>query len=152
MKWLVLIHVLSAIIGIGPTFAFHILLRKNQSVPELRSSFKTISVLLLFPKVLGTLAVVSGLVLFFVGSYGSFTQLWAIGSLILYILTQIIVIGFFGRLSPHLEKWLVSPASQSLQALPEEQIKIQNKLSNHLNVVSLLAIVLFIFMILKPTG
>jgi hypothetical protein len=152
MKWLVLIHVLTAIIGIGPTFALHILLRKNQSVPESRSSFKTISGLLLFPKILGILAVVSGLILFNVGSYGSFIQLWAIGSLILYILIQIIVIGFIGRLSPHLEKWLVDPVSQSVQILPVEQIKLRNKLSNYLNVSSILVIVLFIFMILKPTG
>jgi hypothetical protein len=127
-------------------------LRKNQSVPELRSSFKTISVLLLFPKILGTLAVVSGITLFLVGSYGSFTQLWLIGSLILYILIQIIVIGFLGRISPQLEKWLADPTSQSLQDLPAEQHKLQNKLSNYLNMAFILAILLFIFMILKPTG
>jgi uncharacterized membrane protein len=101
---------------------------------------------------LGTLAVVSGITLFLVGSYGSFTQLWLIGSLILYILIQIIVIGFLGRISPQLEKWLADPTSQSLQDLPAEQIKLQNKLSNYLNMASILAILLFIFMILKPTG
>lgn len=152
MKWLVLIHVLSAIIGVGPTFAFHILLRKNQSVPELRSSFKTIAILELFPKIVGTLAVLSGLTLFFVGSYGSFTQIWLIGSLVLYIAIQVTVIGFAGRVSPHLVKWLADPISQSLLVVPAEQIKLQNKMSKYLNIASTFAIVLFIFMILKPTG
>jgi uncharacterized membrane protein len=152
MKWLVLIHVLSAIIGVGPTFALHIILRKNQSVPELRSAYKTASILELFPKTLGTLAVLSGLILFFVGSYGSFTQIWAIGSLILYIIIQIFVIGFASPVMARLKKWLADPASQSLQVLPEEQVNLHNKGLNYLNVASFLAIFLFLFMILKPAG
>jgi uncharacterized membrane protein len=76
-----LVHVLSAIIGIGPTYAFLVVLRKNQSVQELRSSLKMGIILELFLKILGSLAVVTGLVLFFVGDYGQFTQLWLIGSL-----------------------------------------------------------------------
>ncbi|SFL98163.1 Predicted integral membrane protein [Paenibacillus sp. 1_12] len=153
MKWLVLIHILSAIIGIGPTYAIHILLRKNQSVPELRSSFKTISILLLFPKILGTLAVLSGLALVLLyDSYGGFSQLWTLGSLILYVIIQVIVIAFFGRTSPRLEKWLADPVSQSLQILPAEQIKLQSKLMSYMNEASFFGIVLFIFMILKPIG
>jgi hypothetical protein len=150
MKWLVLIHVLSAIIGIGPTYAFHIIFRKNQSVQELRSSFKTGAILELFPKIFGSLAVVSGLILFFVGSYGSFTQLWLIGSLILYIIVQVVVIGFIGPLSARLKKWLADPSSQSLQDVPAEQVKLHNKILNNLNLASVLGVVLFIFMILKP--
>jgi uncharacterized membrane protein len=38
MKILVLIHVLSAIIGVGPTFFAHVLLRKKQTLEELRMS------------------------------------------------------------------------------------------------------------------
>jgi uncharacterized membrane protein len=150
MKWLVLIHVLSAIIGIGPTYAFHIIFRKNQSVQELRSSFKTGTILELLPKIFGSLAVVSGLTLFFVGSYGSFTQLWLIGSLILYIIIQVIIIGIVSPLGARLKKWLADPASQSLQEVPAEQVKLHNKMLNNLNLASGLGIVLFIFMILKP--
>ncbi|MFC0274083.1 hypothetical protein ACFFIX_22300 [Metabacillus herbersteinensis] len=36
IKVLVLIHVLSAIIGVGPTFFAHVLTRKKQSVEQLR--------------------------------------------------------------------------------------------------------------------
>ena len=40
MEYLILIHVLSAIIGIGPTYFGHVLLRQNQSLDELRASLE----------------------------------------------------------------------------------------------------------------
>jgi hypothetical protein len=70
VKWLILAHVLSAIIGIGPTYAFLIIFRKNQSAPELKFSLKMGKILELFPKILGSLAVLTGLVLFFIGDMG----------------------------------------------------------------------------------
>ena len=50
MKFLVLIHVLSAIIGVGPTFFAHVLLRKTQTLEELRMSLRVGSRLEMFPK------------------------------------------------------------------------------------------------------
>lgn len=151
IEWLVLVHVLSAIIGIGPTFAFHIILRKNQSVSELKNSIKTASKLELFPKIGGTLAVLSGLALFFVEDYGSFTQLWLIGSLILYIVIQIIVIGFVSPLIMKLEKWVDDPANHNLPVLPSPQASIQGTALNLLSLASVLGILLFVLMIMKPS-
>ncbi len=150
MKWLVLLHVLSAIVGIGPTYALHILLRKNQSVPEIRNSYQAANLIQFFPKIFGTLAVLSGIALAIIGSYGAFTQLWLIGSLILYVLIQIIMVGFAGPLVVLIGKWLMDPVSQPLDVLPVEQVKLHNKILNYLNMASILGIILFIFMILKP--
>jgi hypothetical protein len=72
--------------------------------------------------------------------------------LILYIIVQIVVIGFAGPLMMRLKNWLADPASHSLQVLPAEQVKLQNKILNYLSLAGLFGIVLFIFMILKPTG
>jgi uncharacterized membrane protein len=146
-----LVHVLSAIIGIGPTFAFLVVLRKNQSFQELRSSLKMGNILELFPKILGSLAVVTGLVLFFVGDYGQFTQLWLIGSLILYVIIQVIVIAFVPPSVKSLTKWVAEPANHTLQVLPSEQTKLLSKALNFTNLACLLGIVLFAFMIMKPT-
>jgi uncharacterized membrane protein len=150
MKWLVLVHVLSAIIGIGPTYAFLVVLRKNQSVQELRFSLKMGKILELFPKILGSLAVVTGLVLFFVGNYGQFTQLWLMGSLILYVIIQVIVIAFVPPSVNSLTKWVAEPANHTLQVLPSEQTKLLSKALNFTYLACLLGIVLFAFMIMKP--
>lgn len=48
----------------------------------------------MFPKVFGTLAVVSGAVLFWLGSYGPFLQAWIAGSLLLFIAVEVLVVGF----------------------------------------------------------
>lgn len=51
MEYLILIHIISAIIGIGPTYFGHVLLRQNQSLEELRTSLKLAGKLELFPKI-----------------------------------------------------------------------------------------------------
>jgi len=60
---LVMIHVLSAIIGIGPTYFSHILLRKGQTYGKLRHSMEIMPTLEKFPKILGSIAVISGILL-----------------------------------------------------------------------------------------
>jgi hypothetical protein len=150
MKWLVLVHVLSAIIGIGPTYAFLIIFRKNQSAPELKFSLKMGKILELFPKILGSLAVVTGLTLFFVGEYGAFTQLWLVGSLALFVIVQVIVIAIAPRWINSLTKWVEDPANQTFQALPSPQASQLSKALNSSRLASFIGLVLLIFMILKP--
>jgi len=150
MKWLVLIHVLSAIIGIGPTYVLPIILRKKQSVLELNYSLKIGSFLELFPKTLGLLAVLSGLALFFTGDYGRFTQIWLMGSLILYIIVQIIVIGFSVPTVKKLKGWAADPANHQLQTLPSPQAQLLNKSLNLTYLACILGVILFVFMIIKP--
>jgi uncharacterized membrane protein SirB2 len=150
VKLLVLIHVLSAIIGVGPTFYGHVLLRKKQSLDELRHSLKQAKLLEYFPKIGGTIAILTGLILFFVGEYGSFMQLWLLGSLILYIIIQVTVIGFVAPNSAKLGQWVFDPVNQGTAELPPLQQKMLSKVGNLYNVASALGILLFIFMIIKP--
>jgi uncharacterized membrane protein len=151
MKFLVLLHVLSAIIGVGPTFFAHVLVRKNQTAEQLRHSLKMAGQLEKFPKIGGTIAVVTGLILFFMGEYGAFTQVWLLGSLILYVLIQIIVIGFVTPQSNKLKEWLDSPDNTSVTGeLPQEARGWLNRMNSYFYFASVLGATLFIFMILKP--
>lgn len=70
MEWIVLVHVLSATIGLGPAFAFPVMLRKEETVVEAIRMTDLVNRLEMFPKVFGTLAVVTGLLLFWLGSFG----------------------------------------------------------------------------------
>lgn len=63
MEWLKLLHILSAIMGIGPTFFGHVLVRSKQSPDELRQSMKLFKWIEMFPKIGGTIAVLTGILL-----------------------------------------------------------------------------------------
>ncbi|PGS53674.1 DUF2269 family protein [Bacillus sp. AFS041924] len=150
MKILMLIHVLSAIIGVGPTFFGHVLTRSNQTVEDLRMSYRFFKYLEMFPKIGGSLAVISGLTLYFLGNYGSFTQLWLIGSLVLYILIQIVVIGLIAPKQKRIENWLFDEKQKDVNELDQDIVKAQNHVNKLFYFASFMGVVLFIFMILKP--
>jgi uncharacterized membrane protein len=151
MKFLVLLHVLSAIMGVGPTFFAHVLTRRKQTAGQLRHSLILGSHLEKFPKIGGSIAVITGLFLFFAGEYGAFTQVWILGSLILYVLIQIIVIGYVTPASNKLKNWLDAPENAGVTGeLTVEAQDLLNKMNSYFYLASVLGVTLFIFMILKP--
>jgi len=150
LKWLILIHILSAIIGVGPTFFGHVLLRKKQSVEGLRQSIAMSEKLEYFPKIGGSIALLSGIALILLNDYGSFLQLWLIGSLILYLYIQVVVIGLAAPAGKKLGAWLHDPANKTADSFPPEQMKLYNRVNGYYWAASLGGVALFIFMILKP--
>ncbi len=150
MKILVLIHVLSAIIGIGPTYFAHMLLRKNQDAVTLRHSMAMSQMLNFFPKIGGTIAVLTGILLVILGNYGSFLNLWLIGSLVLYIIIQIVVIGVIEPKSKRLAAWVFDEKNKDAVDLPQEQNLLLSKISNQFYIATALGTLLFILMIWKP--
>jgi len=150
VKWLVLIHVLSAIIGIGPTFFGHVLVRNNQTLEQLRHSMKLAGKLDFFPKIGGSIAVITGILLISLNNYGSVTQIWILGSLILYVLIQILVIGFAAPAQKRVAQWLFDSANLSKSELPQEQRFHLSRANAMLYAASAMGLVLFVLMIIKP--
>lgn len=149
LKWLVLLHVLSSIIGIGPTYFIHVLYRKRQSVGELKQSLRLSAVLELFPKIGGTIAVISGIVLVTMSSI-RFLDLWIIGSLLLYVWIQMMVFMVVSpkqmRLRDMLEE--TSLRDQDMLSVPlQQQVASINRM---LLFIALWSILLFVLMFLKP--
>ncbi|MCL6444241.1 MAG: DUF2269 domain-containing protein [Alicyclobacillus sp.] len=150
MKILVLIHVLSAIIGVGPTFFGHVLVRRKQTPEEYRGALKITTRLESFPKIGGSIAVLTGIALVVFGSYGSILQLWLIGALVLYVLVQIVVMTRVMPLSKRLIAWLNETANLHAEAFPAAQQQLVAAISNWYYVASFLGALLFVLMILKP--
>jgi uncharacterized membrane protein len=147
---LVLIHVLTAVIGIGPTYFGHILLRKGQTYGQLRNSIGLLPLLEKFPKILGSLAVVSGILLAWLGDYG-FKQLWIYGSLAIYVIIQVVVIGFMAPEAKKLaEKVMAStdPADHPVSTELATDVAKVNKLNY---IATCFGVILFLFMFFKPT-
>jgi uncharacterized membrane protein len=150
LQIIVFIHVFSAIIGIGPTYFCHVLLRKGQTLGQLRNSLNLVKLLEMFPKILGSLAVVSGLLLTWQGKYG-FKELWIYGSIILYVIIQIVVIGFMAPRSHKLAK--AAAASSDPVDLPVSSVLGAQvaKVNAYNYIATCLGVLLFFFMFFKPT-
>lgn len=150
MQWLVLIHVLSAVIGLGPAYAFPVLLRKNPSLAEVTRMTELVNRLETFPKIFGTLAVVSGLVLVWLGSYGAFMSIWLFGALMVYVAAEVVVIGFLAPAAKRLSGALVRLNEASVSEIDQDSISLLGKVRNLHIVVSVLATIIFVLMVIKP--
>ncbi|WP_135556783.1 DUF2269 family protein [Paenibacillus cymbidii] len=156
MKWLVLVHVLSAIVGLGPAFAFPFLLWKRESVAGMEESLRTVTRLELFPKLFGTLAVLSGVLLLLMGSYGGWLQMWIVGTLAIYVLVEVLVVGFLNPASKRLLGLLAETEAKggavepgNLET-PQEASVLYTRVRWLHAWASALCLVIFALMILKP--
>ncbi len=105
MEWLVLLHVVSAVVGLGPAYAFPFILRRETSLAEVKRMTDLVGRLEIFPKIFGGLTLLSGLLLVWLGNYGSFFTLWIFAALTLFIAAEVVIIG------------LLTPAAKKLSAL-----------------------------------
>ncbi|AJY77499.1 hypothetical protein VN24_04410 [Paenibacillus beijingensis] len=150
LEWLVLLHVMTAVLGLGPAYAFPFILRDASFAPEMEKTLGLVARLEMFPKIFGTLAVVSGLVLFWIGSYGSFTQLWILGTLILYVIIEVLIVGFLNPTVSKLQASLQALDMTGNSELPAHVKQMYAKVRNLHLWASVLSLIIFIFMILKP--
>jgi len=148
---LVTIHVLSAVIGIGPTYFFPALFRPALSPPELRGALTIGQRLARYPQVGGTLALLSGIGLVFASDTRLFGQTWIWGTLVLFALIQGIVMGVGLPATKKLGRWLSDPGNSDAKALPPEVNAHYQRLRMAHSVAAVLGTVLFALMILKPS-
>jgi hypothetical protein len=91
------IHVLAAVIGIGPTSFLPALLRPRPSVPELRGALAIGQRLARYPQVGGPVALLIGIGLVFASDTRLLGQTWIRGTLVLFVVIQVIVVGLASR-------------------------------------------------------
>jgi uncharacterized membrane protein len=150
MGWLVWIHVLSAFLGIGPTFFGHVLLRKKQQREQLLQSLALFQLLNYFPKIGGSIAVVSGVALVALTGW-NFSDLWILISLVLYVIIQVVAVGMLGPILGQLNQALIESGEKAIEpGTPAKAMALLTKANRLYNTASLLGIVLIIFMIIKP--
>jgi uncharacterized membrane protein len=147
---LILVHVLSAIIGIGPTFFGHVLFRKGQTVGQFRESMRMFELLGYFPRIVGMLAVLSGIGLVFAGDY-SFTSFWIYGGLAIYVIIQIIFMGFAFPKYKKITQLLQSTDISAEGPVPATIVATISQINVPLYTCSILGVLLFLFMFFKPT-
>ncbi|MDF2661965.1 MAG: hypothetical protein K0Q94_4756 [Paenibacillus sp.] len=148
MEWLVTIHVLSAVLGIGPTYFGHILLRRKQRREQLLESLSLFGRLNYFPKIGGSVAVASGILLVALSGW-KFSDLWIVGSLVLYVLIQMVAVAMLGPVLNRLVQTLGAEEEQERDPAANSAALLA-KANRLYNTASIMGTALILLMIIKP--
>jgi uncharacterized membrane protein len=147
---LVTVHVLAAVIGIGPTYFFPSLLRPSLPPAELRGALAVGARLARYPQVGGPVAVVSGIALVFMTDTHLFAQKWIVGSMLLFVAIQAVIMTVAVPATKKLAAWTSQPKNASATALSREAEADYRRLRMAHTTAAVLGTMLFGLMILKP--
>lgn len=145
-RLLVLIHILSAILGLGPGFMMIYIVTKAKTMTELRHVYSIRNRLHIFVMVGGSLLLITGLAMGAINPY-LFRMGWYVTALTLFL----IALGF-GPVA-------LSPRSKPIKALlksykdddiPEEYYRLAGKLFFYERIENVIFLVIIVLMVLKP--
>lgn len=148
--FLVIIHILSAIVGLGPGFVLTYMVMKATNMAELRHGYKLRKQIHIFVMIGGTLLLVTGILMGIINPY-LFKQGWYSISLILYLLAL--------AASPLLLRKEAKPINQFLAeyeeehdkaAIPQIYLDLSKRLYLYEHITNVFFILIIILMILKP--
>ncbi|MDB5084634.1 MAG: hypothetical protein JWN30_1520 [Bacilli bacterium] len=145
---LVVVHVLAAVIGIGPAFILPILGNSAKTGSQLRFVFGIIQRINIFPKTGGITLIISGILLMIVGKLG-LSLLWLDLALLLFIVIEIVIIGF---VEPNMKKVGQLVMASQGEEIPAGFIDSMKKVAPLELTVHVLTFVIIILMVVKPTG
>lgn len=150
MEWLVFLHVVAAVVGLGPAYAFPLILKKEKSLIEMKRMVDLVARLEILPKVFGGLTLLSGLLLVWLGNYGTFFTLWISGALVLFILAEVVIIGFLTPAAKKLSAALVELSDQGATETDEHALALLTKVRNYHITSCVMVLVILAFMVIKP--
>jgi uncharacterized membrane protein len=145
-RLLVLVHVLSAILGLGPGFIMIYVVTRAKTMTELRHAYLIRNRLHIFVMIGGTLLLITGLAMGTMNPY-LFHAGWYVTSLTLFLIALA-----FGPV-------VLSPRSKPIKAflknhhddnIPSEYYKMAGKLFFYERIENLIFLVIIVLMVLKP--
>jgi uncharacterized membrane protein len=145
-KIIVVLHIFSAIIGMGPGFILTTVVKSGKTMTELRHSYAVRHKLHIFVMVGGTLLLVTGLIMGFMNP-SLFRMGWYVTSLILFLAA--LAIGPL-VLSPRSKPVKALLASHKGEEIPEEYYRLSKVLFRYEHLENAIFIVIIALMILKP--
>ena len=145
-KIIVVLHIFSAIMGMGPGFILTTVVKSGKTMTELRHSYAIRHKLHIFVMVGGTLLLVTGLIMGFLNP-SLFRMGWYVTSLILFLAA--LAIGPL-VLSPKSKPVKALLASHKGEEIPEEYFRLSKILFRYEHLENAIFIVIIALMILKP--
>ncbi|WP_423802393.1 DUF2269 family protein [Neobacillus sp. SAB-20_R2A] len=150
MEWIVLLHVVSAVVGLGPAYAFPLILRKEKSLEEVKRMADLVTRLEILPKIFGGLTLLTGILLVWLGNYGTFFTLWIVAALILFILAEVVIIGFLTPVAKKLAMTLTELTKQGESEINPISLDLLSKVRNYHIISCVIVLVIIALMVLKP--
>ncbi|MFS0779497.1 DUF2269 family protein [Neobacillus sp. 3P2-tot-E-2] len=145
-QFIVVLHIFSAIMGMGPGFILTTVVKSGKNMTELRHSYAIRHKLHIFVMVGGTLVLITGLIMGFMNP-SLFRMGWYVISLVLFLAA--LAIGPL-VLSPRSKPVKVLLASQKGEDIPEEYYRLSKILFRYEHLENAIFIVIIALMILKP--
>jgi len=143
---LIVIHVMAAIVGIGPAFVTPIITGSIKTGSQLKFAYGVLGKINKFPKTGGITLLLSGVLLMIINKIG-FSLLWLNISLALFVVIEIIIIGF---MEPLMKKSSNIVTSHEGEDIPAAYLKLASKI-NKLNwPVHIMTIIIIVLMVWKP--
>ncbi|SFL56471.1 Predicted integral membrane protein [Gracilibacillus orientalis] len=144
--WLVIIHIFSAIVGIGPGFVLTTIVKSAKSLPEIRHAFALKAKVHIYVMIGGILVLLTGLLMGAINPI-LFQQGWYLSSLVLYFIAL--------SLGPTLLKKFMAPikeliADSSLETIPAAYHENVQKLLRVEYIENTLLLIIILLMITKP--
>lgn len=142
----VIVHVFSAILGIGPGFIMLPIVSRAETLPEIKMAFRIRKRIHLFVMAGGALLLLSGLGMGFFNPY-LWQQFWYTASLVLFIIAL--------SMGPLVLSPLTKPIQQLLaehdgEDIPEPYEKLARKLFFYERVTNVIFLVIIFLMVTKP--
>jgi len=145
-SFLLLIHVFSAILGMGPGFVMIYIVTKAKTMTELRHAYKIRNRLHNFVMVGGTMLLLSGLTMGALRPY-LFYMGWYVTSLTLFV----IALGFGPAvLSPRSKPIKALLKSHADDKIPDEYYVLAKRLFLFERIENVIFLVIIVLMVLKP--
>lgn len=143
---IVVLHIFSAIMGMGPGFILTTVVKSGKTMTELRHSYAIRHKLHIFVMVGGTLLLITGLIMGFMNP-SLFRMGWYVTSLVLFLAA--LAIGPL-VLSPRSKPVKALLASHKGEEIPEEYYRLSRILFRYEHLENAIFIVIIALMILKP--
>jgi uncharacterized membrane protein len=145
-KIIVVLHIFSAILGMGPGFILTTVVKSGKNMTELRHSYAIRHKLHIFVMVGGTLLLITGLLMGFMNP-SLFRMGWYVTSLLLFLAA--LAIGPI-ILSPRSKPVKALLASHKGEEIPEEYYRLSKVLFRYEYLENIIFIIIIALMILKP--
>lgn len=143
---LVLIHVFSAIVGLGPGFVMIYIVTKAKTMTELRHAYFIRNRIHVFVMIGGSLLLITGLLMGIMEPIW-FKQIWFVASLILFLIALAAGPIVLSPRSKPIKKIL---AEEKSDVIPAEYYPLADKLFFYERLTNLIFFIIIALMILKP--
>jgi hypothetical protein len=144
--FIVLIHVIAAVTGLGASFAMPIVLKGAKTADQARYSLGLNQKIETVVKIGSIALLLTGLIL---GAINTelFTEIWYIASIVIYLAVQVVVAGIMPKKIKRMEEIITNHKGKDL---PEEFTRINLELKPYNMILHTSAVILIILMSIKP--